>query len=455
MNYRPVPEPVVGINMMKHSKGSKLPKEFLPVRQLADIGPAMKNAPKLSHATKFARDFLEEKKRMELLDTYKEKLSQQMNTNSGYEQQVGTNTFVTAALKSPVEKGINTIPSFHGDDPGKPPMSQKLPPPPKQVEPSDLLSNIQLPPPPPLPAPSASPSGSGVVDVSLQQIIQHHHHIQQYFHDNRQHLYDNRQFIHDSRQNVLNQDLQSQNILLNTDQLNTANSVRELTTQPEQLALMSTGRIEEIMDFEDEPQVGRIPLQLTGPVVTSPIGQPLDPQQIIEYQKVQNRRQVISSLVGFQRSLAQESRSAEQKLRNLAQSSRSKEQQLRNAAQASRSADQKLKNAANASRSQLQKMRNLAQASRSQSQRLKNLEVQPYDSPLLAGDSLSPSTIIEAPPKPIRGAPEYTKNIRKSKTFTRVADPGWFAQGLDDKLPVQATKRKGRSVAEDSPKRRK
>lgn len=274
---------------------------------------------------------------------------------------------------------------------------------------------------------------------------------------------DNRQF----------QDQRSMNISLHTDLLNATNTVNRQLIAPEPLSIMSSGQIEELMDFEDEPQPSRVPLQIAGPVVTSPIL--YDPQQMEEYKKVQDKRQAIASLASFQRGLAQESRSADQKvknlkieedrlykaamesrsgdqrLRNLANASRSNDQQLKNANQVAKAAAKKLRDAAQASRSELQKMRNLAQSSRSEAQRVKNLAVHSYDSPLLARGSLSPSSVIEAPP-----APSRIPKRKMPKLMTVVTDPGWLAQGLDDRLPfAAASKRRGRDAADDLTKKRK
>jgi hypothetical protein len=284
LNYRPAPEPTIGVNMTAHSKKATLPKEFLPVRTLADVGPKMKAAPKLSKATKFARDFLEEKKRMELLDVYKEKLSQQLNTNSGYEQQVGTNTFVTAALQQPKEKAINIIPTLHGDnDPAKPPPAPTLPPQPKPIDPEDIVDSPHLPEPPTPPKqgpPAALENPAMELDPPLQQIVtnyyntHHHNQLHNFNTFNYHNLHQNAYLNHNYNQNNLTQSYNQNNLTQNAyltqnnltqnafvnqnslyqNNVSTNNTVNALVN-----GVPNTRRaVQPLLEISDEPQLGRI-----------------------------------------------------------------------------------------------------------------------------------------------------------------------------------------------------
>ena len=233
LNYRPAPTPVVGLNPMVIKKG-KLPKEHMPVLKQRDVYPAMKSAPKPSKATTFARDFLEEKKRQELVDLYHEKLSQQLNRNSGYEQQVLSNTFIRAENKAPFSQALNNIQP--GDDPAIPPPPIRPPPRPPRIDPVDLVDTPAAPPPPPPPAPPKTEEDLMELDPALQQIVHNNYlnyvnnnynqlTLNQYLQQNdfhnhwQQNIYNQQQSFQQNIYNELNQYLQ-QNLNVN----NTANN---------------------------------------------------------------------------------------------------------------------------------------------------------------------------------------------------------------------------------------
>jgi hypothetical protein len=428
LNTRMPPRPQVGLNLLVQPK-SAMPKDFEPLKPRRDNSPFISGIPHLSKATIFAREFLNEKKRLEMLDLFREKNRQLLQTAVGYSNP--QTAFHSVAVRPTNTPGTSEPNDLHDHPPpsSRPPRGPRghdastssddmvyLDPSSKSIKTTNSAAIQTL-------GVQMTSQGTGEdaphrprnaevqtdpmmpsTDPRLQTIInnQYVQQVQNFNNETLNQLNQQTNHAYHSQTQINNQ----LNAVILQQPRDGYGDVQEMDVEEEGGQFPGPGNVvHPNIIIPQRPAIGPDPYSATSPTpsgYTPPLSisprrtppglvspelddvqhspESRDALQRLSTESLRRKVQGSRSELQSIRNKAQATRSQVQAAKNqlivkrdAAMASRSKTQEARNKAQASRSEDQRLRNLAKSSQSEAQRLRNLAEASRSEEQRLRNV----------------------------------------------------------------------------------